>query len=159
MSGVSQERSERSAWSARATLVSVRDLDQSTAFYQDVMGLSQVTRQDQIAVLGREPSGRFEVVLREAQRGAHPSGQQAMGLRVISFDVGSFEELDRVEQILRERQAFTVQGSIGPSRSFEYVRGLDPDRQALIFLAYVAGMEFSAAHYEQIIGSMYSVDL
>src|SRR5271168_5004211 len=45
--------SELRAWSVRATLVSVKDLDRSASFYQEVMGLSEVMREDQILVLGK----------------------------------------------------------------------------------------------------------
>jgi catechol 2,3-dioxygenase-like lactoylglutathione lyase family enzyme len=151
---------ERSALSVRATLVSVKDLDVSAVFYQDVMGLREVMRQDQIAVLGNEPSGKLDIILRVSGRSAsHRSGQQALGLRAISFDVGYFEELDRVERSLRTREAFLDRGSSGPPRTFEYVRGHDPDRQVLIFMAYSAGMEFSADHYQQTVGLMYGVDI
>jgi len=145
-------------WSVRATLVSVRDLDRSALFYKIVMGLTEITRQDQIAVLGRPSEDSPEVVLRVALRVAGRSGQ-ALGLRAISFDVGSFEDLDRVECSLREHQGFRDKGSLGTPRSFEYVRGYDPDRQPLIFMAYAPGTEFSADHYRQIIGSMYAVDV
>jgi hypothetical protein len=53
---------------------------------------------------GRESSCSFEVVLRQAERAASRSGQQVLGLRAISFDGGSFEELDRVERSLRTRE-------------------------------------------------------
>ena len=151
---------ERSALSVRATLVSVKDLDVSAVFYQDVMGLREVMRQDQIAVLGNEPSGRLDIILRVSGRSAsHRSGQQALGLRAISFDVGCFDELDRVERSLRTGEAFLDRGSSGPPRTFEYVRGHDPDRQVLIFMAYRAGMKFSAEHYQQTVGLMYGVDI
>jgi hypothetical protein len=158
--GGSGTANERSAWSVRATLVSVMNLDVSVLFYQDVMGLSEVMREDQIAVLGNEPSGKLDIILRvSGARTSHRSGQQALGLRAISFDVGSCEELDRVERSLRTREAFLDRGSLGPPRSFEYVRGHDPDRQALIFMAYRAGMKFSAEHYQQTVGLMYGVDI
>jgi catechol 2,3-dioxygenase-like lactoylglutathione lyase family enzyme len=158
--GGSETVRERSALSVRATLISVKDLDVSVVFYQDVMGLCEVMRQDQIAVLRNEPSGKLDIILRVSGRSAfHRSGQQALGLRASSFDVGSFEELDRVERSLRTREAFLDRGSSGPPRRFEYVRGLDPDRQVLIFMAHSAGMEFSADHYQQIVGLMYGVDI
>ena len=55
-------------WSVRATLVSVRDLDRSALFYKIVMGLTEITRTDQIAVLGRPSEDSPEVVLRVAFR-------------------------------------------------------------------------------------------
>jgi hypothetical protein len=43
---------------------------------------------------------------------------------------------------------------LGLLRSFEYVCGHDPDRPALIFMAFAAGTQRLADHYEQVVGFM-----
>jgi catechol 2,3-dioxygenase-like lactoylglutathione lyase family enzyme len=77
-------------WSLRSALISVSDLDQSTEFYTDVMNLREVLSKDRVAVLGSDATGSFTLFLREANRYAVVSGQQALGLRTLSCDVGSF---------------------------------------------------------------------
>src|ERR1700689_2864897 len=92
-------------WSLRSVVVSVRDLDRSSTFYQDVMNVPEVFREDQIAVLSSDLTPSFTLYLRQAQRGA-AHAVQALGVRAFSSDVGSFAELDRVEGRLRALDGF-----------------------------------------------------
>jgi catechol 2,3-dioxygenase-like lactoylglutathione lyase family enzyme len=144
--------------SLRSILLSVRDLEPSVEFYREVLHLEEVLREDQIAVLGGGRNGNFNLVLREADRGAGRS-DEGLGLRTVCFDVGSFPELDRVEHRLRTREAFRDSASLNPPGTYRYVWGYDPDRQSLIFVAFAPGMTFSADHYRQIIGLVYAVDM
>jgi catechol 2,3-dioxygenase-like lactoylglutathione lyase family enzyme len=143
--------------SVRSILVSVRDLEASVEFYRDVLSLEEVFREDQIVVLGSNARNSFELVLRKASRVAART-DEGLGLRTASFDVGSFDELESVERRLRARQAFRDVGTVNPEGVYKYVRGYDPDRQALIFLAFAPGMQFSDEFYRQFAGFLYSVD-
>jgi catechol 2,3-dioxygenase-like lactoylglutathione lyase family enzyme len=143
--------------SVRSILVSVRDLEASVEFYRDVLNLEEVFREDQIVVLGSSAKNSFELVLRQASRIAART-DEGLGLRIASFDVGSFESLERVERRLRARQAFRDVGTVKPEGVYRFVRGYDLDRQALIFLAFAPGMQFSDEFYRQITGLLYSVD-
>jgi hypothetical protein len=127
------------------------------AFYREVLNLEEVIREDRIAVLGGGPNGHFELILRMADRVAARS-DQGLGLRTVCIDVGSFAELERVEQRLRARKAFRDSASLNPPGTYNYVWGNDPDRQSLIFVAFAPGMTFSADHYRQILGLVYAVD-
>jgi catechol 2,3-dioxygenase-like lactoylglutathione lyase family enzyme len=145
--------------SIRSVVVSVKDLDHSSAFYQEVMNLPEVLREDQIAVLGGHESGMFTLYLREAQRNATHSGPQALGIRALSCDVASFAELDRIEDRLRALSAFTSRQVLDPENGFELVRGHDPDRLPLIFVAAAAGGVAILDDYHRALSQLFAIDV
>lgn len=145
------------AWSIRSVVVSVSDLDHSSNFYQEVTNTREVLRESRVAVLSNDPPPSFTVYLREAPRNAVRSGQQGLGVRVFSFDVGSIAELDRVEGRLRDLAAFQDRRFLDEAESFEMVYGHDPDRLPLGFVAHKG--ELSGDDYRRALARMYSIDL
>jgi hypothetical protein len=150
---------EASAVSIRSILISVRDLDRSSSFYQDVINVREVLREDQIAVLGSDINGPFMLYLREAGRHATMMGQGALGVRAFTLSVGSLPELDRVEARLRAQKAFSDRRSIDGTGRLELVQGHDPDRLPLRFLATEAGTIVSLDQYHRALGMLFTVDL
>lgn len=147
------------AWSIRSVLISVKDLDRSSAFYRDVSNMQEVHREDQLAVLASSVPGSMLLYLRLAYRTAVHQGQQALGVRALSCDVGSFAELDRVEQRLRALGAFIDRQIIDGAERFEAVRGLDPDRLPLAFVAQQPGRTMTSADYEGVWTRLFSMDV
>jgi catechol 2,3-dioxygenase-like lactoylglutathione lyase family enzyme len=143
-------------WSIRSVVVSVRDLDRSSTFYQDVMNVPEVFREDQMAVLIRDSAPSFTVYLREAHRNAIHSGQ-TLGVRAFSCDVGSFGELDRVEGRLRALNGFRDREFLDEAEKVEMIHGHDPDRLSLVFLAHEA--ELSIQDYRRALARLYAIDL
>jgi len=144
-------------WLIRSVVVSVRDLDRSSTFYQEIMNLREVFREDQIAVLSSDLNPSFTVYLREAHRGAVHSGQQALGVRAFSCDVGSFAELDRVEGRLRARDVFRGRQFLDESEEFEMIHGNDPDRLPLVFVAHETNRPLH--DYHRALARLYAIDL
>ena len=143
-------------WSIRAVVVSVRDLDRSSAFYQDVLNVPEVSRDGQIAVLSGELIPGFALYLREAHRNAVHSGQ-TLGVRAFSCDVGSFAELDRVEERLRAHAGFRSRQFLDDDQRFEMVQGDDPDRLSVIFVAHET--DFPLSDYRNAMARLYSIDV
>ena len=150
---------EVAAWSISSVLVSVSDLDHSTVFYQDVMNLREVFREDKVAILGDNAIRSFTLLLRETHRGALRSGQQAVGIRSLMCDVGSTAELDRVQERLRALDAFQIRQFFDQAEKFEFVIGHDPDRLPLIFTANETGTTRSVDDYRHGLARMYAVDV
>jgi catechol 2,3-dioxygenase-like lactoylglutathione lyase family enzyme len=123
------------SWSIRSVVVSVRDLDRSSSFYQDVMNLRELARENRVAVLSADPTGSFTVFLRQAYSNAVRPGDQALGVRSLSCNVGSLVELDRVEARLKALNAFQNRRFVDEAERFEMVHGHDPDRLSLVFVA------------------------
>jgi hypothetical protein len=147
------------AWSISAVLVSVRDLDRSTVFYQDVMNVREVLREDQIAILGGIATRPFTLLLREAHRGAFRSGQHVLGVRSLVCDVGSGAELDRVDERLRAVDGFRNRQFFDEAEKFEFVSGYDPDRLPLMFTAYAPGKRPTVEDYHHGLAGMYALDV
>jgi catechol 2,3-dioxygenase-like lactoylglutathione lyase family enzyme len=147
------------SWSIRSVLVSVSDLDRSANFYRDVMNLHEVLREDQMVVLG-DATGPFTLFLREARHGAvlH-SGQQALGARSVIYDVGSIAELDRVEAHLRALGAFLDRRSLDDTEAIQFLRGHDPDRLPMLFVAHEPGRVPSVEDFRRALATMYVLDL
>ena len=147
------------AWSISSVLVSVRDLEQSSVFYQDVMNIREVFREDQIAILGGIAVGPFTLLLREAHRGSLRAGQEALGIRLLVCEVGSSAELNRIEGRLRALDAFRSRQFFDEDQRFEFVSGHDPDRLPLMFTANEPGKTPSLEDYHHGLVRMYAVDL
>ena len=148
-----------SAWSIRSALLSVSDLDRSVAFYCEVAGFDETLREDQVAILERADPTPTSLFLREAYRTAALPSQQSLGVRTLSFDVGGLAELDRVEQLLRERESFRDREKLIEVEDIEMVRGYDPDRFSLTFVAGITGSPLPESLYRTALLRMYTLDL
>jgi hypothetical protein len=144
-------------WTLRSTLVAVGDLDRSVAFYGELGPFEVIARDDAIAVLGGASPGSVVLVLRET-RSSHQTrhGPQSLGLRSMTFNVGSQAELDRIESFLRSRDLFTDRRHVGNDAS-DLLRGRDPDNLPLVFVCYAKDM-IGADYYEAAINLFYSLD-
>jgi len=127
-----------SSWSIRSIVISVMDLDRSSTFYQDVMNIGLVLRQDQVCVLGGYETGPFTLYLRQAPRNALHHGSQTLGVRSLTCDVGSLSDLDRVEERLRAFDSFRHRQVLDTTVGIQVVFGHDPDRLPLTFTAYAS---------------------
>jgi catechol 2,3-dioxygenase-like lactoylglutathione lyase family enzyme len=143
-------------WSIRSVVVSVRDLDRSSAFYQDVMNVREVSRDGQMAVLSGDLIPGFALYLREAHRNAVHS-EQALGVRAFACDVGSFAELDRVEGRLRACKGFRDRQFLDDDHGFEMIQGNDPDRLSLVFVAHET--DLALTDYRRAMARLYAIDL
>jgi catechol 2,3-dioxygenase-like lactoylglutathione lyase family enzyme len=150
---------EAAAWWISSVLISVSDLDRSATFYQDVLGIHEVFREDQVAILGANTRGSFTLVLRQARRGGLRSGQQALGARTLMFDVGSGAELDRVQARLTAVDAFRKREFFDAAETIELVIGRDPDRLPVIFRANEEGKIPTEADFHMGLARMYAVDV
>lgn len=143
-------------WSIRSVVVSVRDLDRSSTFYQDVLNVQEVSRDGQMVVLSGDLIPGFALYLREAHRNAVHSGQ-ALGVRAFACDVGSFAELDRVEGCLRARAGFRGRQFLDDAQGFEMIQGHDPDRLPLVFVAH--DPDVALTDYRGAMARIYAIDL
>jgi hypothetical protein len=144
-------------WTLRSTLVAVGDLDRSVAFYGELGPFAVIARDDAIAVVGDASAGSVVLVLRETRSGHHTRhGPQSLGLRSMTFNVGSLGELDRIESFLRDRELFTDRRKIAEGAS-DLLRGRDPDNLPLVFVCY-ANDTIGPEYYESAISLFYSLD-
>jgi catechol 2,3-dioxygenase-like lactoylglutathione lyase family enzyme len=143
-------------WTIRSTLIAVADLDRSVAFYQELGPFEEIAREDAVALLGAVSPPAVLLMLRESRSTHHiRHGQQSVGLRSISFNVGSQAELDRVESVLRDQDLFTSRQEIADGAA-ELVYGRDPDNLPLVFVHYVA--QLGPDYYRAIAHMVYSLD-
>ena len=142
----------------RSTLISVSDVDRSSDFYGEVLGAPELMRDDGVITLGWAERGGSLVFLRQAPRSPSHQGGQAIGLRALTWDVGSTAELDRVEARLRAHDAFRSRRPL-PDNSGEFVHGHDPDRLALVFLAYDSEPDLSPEHFRSLTELMFALDM
>jgi hypothetical protein len=145
-------------WALRSTLVAVGNLDRSVAFYQELGPFNEIAREDAVAVLGEESPNSIVLILRETRGHQTRHGQQSLGLRSITFSVGSLDEIDRVEAVLRRHDLFTSRRTVGDSAS-ELLRGRDPDNLPLVFVCYDDSKTFGPKYYQAIADLFYSLDV
>jgi hypothetical protein len=144
-------------WTLRSTLIAVGDLERSIAFYGELGPFAAIARDDAIAVLGDASPSSIVLILRET-RGLHQArhGPQSLGLRSVTFNVGSVGELDRIESFLRSRDLFTDRRHIADGAS-DLLRGRDPDNLPLVFVSYTQDT-IGSEYYESAIDLYYSLD-
>jgi hypothetical protein len=144
-------------WSLRSTLIAVSDLERSVAFYGQLGPFHIIAEGDGVAVLGGVSPTSAILLLRET-RSLHQirHGQQSLGLRSITFNVGSIAELDRIESTLRSQDHFTDRRQIADGSS-ELLRGRDPDNLPLVFVSYATDT-VGADYYRSIVNLIYSMD-
>jgi catechol 2,3-dioxygenase-like lactoylglutathione lyase family enzyme len=145
-------------WAIRSTLVAVADLDRSIAFYRELGPFDVIDREDAVAVLGEVSPAAIVLILRES-RDIHQArhGQQSLGLRAITFNVGSPGELDRIEFLLRSRGLFTARRPVANGAS-ELVLGRDPDNLPLLFVCYTEDT-LGPDYYRTVANLAYSLDV
>lgn len=106
----------------------VRDLDRSVAFYRELLGLDVVDSSSTAALLSNEAG--VELIL----RAMGDSAQRALGsvgVQYVGWTVPDREDLDRCEQLLRERSAFRQSRTEGETVTVE---GADPDDTPVIIV-------------------------
>ena len=149
---------EAPPWAIRSTLIAVAELDRSVAFYREVGPFNEIAREDAVALLGDVSSKSIVLILRETRSTHHiRHGQQSLGLRSITFNVGSLGELDRVESVLRDRDLFTTRQQIADGAA-ELAYGRDPDNLPLVFIYYAPDKTLGPDYYRSVCRLVYSLD-
>jgi catechol 2,3-dioxygenase-like lactoylglutathione lyase family enzyme len=146
-------------WAIRSTLIAVSDLERSVAFYRELGPFEEIFREDAVAVLGEDSPRSIILTLREMRGTYHTRhGQQSLGLRAITFNIGSLGELDRIESVLHAQNHFTSRHSMADGAS-ELLRGRDPDNLPLVFVCYADRKAMGADYYRTIAELFYTLDV
>ena len=145
-------------WAIRSTLVAVADLERSVPFYRELGPFDEVAREDAVVILGDVSSASVFLILRET-RSIHRvrHGQQSLGLRSITFNVGSLGELDRIESVLQGHDLLTSRRRIADGAS-DLILGRDPDNLPLVFVSYADGKALGPSYYQSVAALVYSLD-
>ncbi len=142
--------------SIQAALLNVSNLNRSIEFYQHMFDLQTITREDRVAALMFDEASRRQVLLLRELGGANPvhMGRGSIGLRSLSLEAGTPDELDVIEQRLTERKAF-----IGRRRTetWEAIVGVDPDRIEVSVSSSLTGVPIERADWEHLDQMVYEV--
>lgn len=116
----------------------VQELDRSVSFYTEVLGLDVADR-DSTAALLVSASG-VQLILRAMGSSApHPLG--GVGVQYVVWTAPDQKELDRIEQVLRQRQAFRSTRTLDDVTGVE---GSDPDD--IVLMVTYPGAAQTARH-------------
>jgi catechol 2,3-dioxygenase-like lactoylglutathione lyase family enzyme len=140
----------------QAALLNVSDLQQSIDFYRDVFDLRVVSRADRISVVMVSEKDRSQVLLlRQLGRNAYRGGRGNIGYRLLSFEVGTLEELGVIEQRLVKRQALVWQGQ---TEIYRAIMGLDPDRIEVAVASGLAGRPITIEAWQNLDDTIYAIE-
>jgi catechol 2,3-dioxygenase-like lactoylglutathione lyase family enzyme len=104
-----------------SVVIFVHELDRSVDFYTQVLGLDVADR-DATAALLVTASGSQLILRAMGGNAPHPLG--AIGVQYIVWTAASADDLKRIEQVLRDRHAFT---EIRSGEGVTALEGRDPD--------------------------------
>jgi catechol 2,3-dioxygenase-like lactoylglutathione lyase family enzyme len=140
----------------QTALLNVTDLTESIDFYRDVFDLTLVSKGDRVAVSKVNAKGRIQVLLlREVGRNAYHGGRGTIGVRMLSFEAGSTDELEIIEQRLTQRQALIWQGGTDTYRA---VMGLDPDRVEIAVASSLDGAPIRLEDWNNLDDTIYAIE-
>jgi len=142
-------------WTIQSTLVAVADLDRAVDFYRELGPFDEIAREGEVSFLGRQSRSSVALILRETKGTRH--GPQSLGVRSINFNVGSADELDRIESVLRSHNLFTDRKTLAEGAS-EFVSGRDPDNLPLLFVYYGSNDLLDIDYYHMVADLTYSLD-
>jgi len=142
--------------SIQAALVNVTDLQHSIDFYQDVFDLRLTSRDDEVAALMVSESDRRQVLLlRELRSGSHRAGRHGVGLRMLSFEAGSPNELEMIERKLVQRNALVWRKETDAYRG---LMGVDPDRTEICAASSVTGSPIRSEDWRELDDAIYAIE-
>jgi catechol-2,3-dioxygenase len=140
----------------QTALLNVTDLTQSIEFYRGVFDWRVVSQGDRVAALMIQEKDRRQVLLlRELGRNAYHGGRGNVGLRMISFEVGSPDELDLIEQRFVQRQALVWEQR---TESYRAIMGLDPDRTEVAVASRLTTTPISTEAWKKLDDMIYAVE-
>jgi catechol 2,3-dioxygenase-like lactoylglutathione lyase family enzyme len=144
--------------SIQAALLNVTDLQRSIEFYRDVFNLRVVSQGDRVAALMIDEKYRRQVLmLRELGRNARRGGRGNIGVRLLSFEAGSLDELDAIEQRLVERQALVWERL--RTRGYTAIIGVDPDRiEIAVASSNVVGTPIRSDDWKELDDMIYAIE-
>jgi catechol-2,3-dioxygenase len=137
-------------------VLNVADLDKSVEFYEGVFDFPVIGQRGRAtALLVNEDDFRQVLVLREVGPNALHAGRGTLGPRVVGFEVGSSEELEVVEQRLKERST-----PLAHTRrdTWEAILGTDPDRIEFVAASSLTGAPISRADWRDIDSMVFAMD-
>ena len=142
--------------SIQSVLLNVTNLNQSIEFYQDVFDFrltSQARRGGGAHGLRDEAPPSHSV--RELGRNWHGAGRRSVGLRMLSFEAGTPNELGVIEQRLVERQALVWQGQ---TEAYRAIMGVDPDRTQICVASSLTGTPISSDDWKEVDDAIYTIE-
>jgi catechol-2,3-dioxygenase len=140
----------------QTALLNVGNLKQSIEFYQAVFDFRVTSQREEVAALMiHEKSRRQVLLLREISRQAHHAGRRSIGLRMLSFEAGSLDELDVIEQRLLERNALIWSGQ---TETYRALFSLDPDRIDISVASSLTGAPISSEDWNHLDDAIYAID-
>jgi catechol-2,3-dioxygenase len=140
----------------QTVFVNVSNLDQSIEFYRDVFDLTVVSQADRVAALMVTHTGRRQVLLlREAGRNAYHAGRGTIGLRMVSFEVASIDELELIESRLEQRDALVGHRE---TRAYRAIWGLDPDRVEVAVASSLTDTSIRTEDWNTLDDAIYVID-
>ncbi len=109
--------------------MNVADLNRSIEFYQEVLGFTVLSREEQLAAVSAPGNDEPQVIVLRALGSSPGGGARHVGLRAFVLEIESADQLDQIASDLESRRLF-----VGRRDHSEWsaVVGRDPDGVAVV---------------------------
>jgi catechol-2,3-dioxygenase len=142
--------------SIQTVLLNVTDLERSLDFYRNVFDLRLTSQRDEVAALMVYEADRTQVLLLRELRGkSNHAGRRSVGLRLLAFEAGTWDELEAIQRRLEERHALVWHGH---TETYRAIMGVDPDRTEIAVASSLTGMPISSDDWKTVDDAVYAVD-
>jgi len=113
----------------QGVVLNVADLNRSIEFYQEVLGFTLLSREEQLAAVSAPGNDEPQVIVLRALGSSPGGGARHVGLRAFVLEIESADQLDRIAGDLESRRLF-----VGRRDHSEWsaVVGRDPDGVAVV---------------------------
>ena len=117
-------------------VINVSDLDRSLAFYRQVLGLTLLSQEEQLAVVGPPGGQRSQAIVLRAFGSSPLSGAGHIGLRAFVLEAESGDQMERITSELESRKLLVTRRE---HSEWTAVVGRDPDGVTVVVTWHPSG--------------------
>ncbi len=138
----------------QGVVMNVAELERSIAFYQEVLGFTLLSREEQLVAMSAPGSDQPQVIVLRALGSSRVGGARHIGLRAFVLEVESADQLERIASDLEARKILVSRRDHG---EWTAVVARDPDGVAVVVAWHSGGGRFTEDSWRTLDDFLYGI--